>query len=225
MNVEIGADRNLRKDIPNRKKIQLVWMAMFLLIVSSMSIPHGGATASAVIGIDPPALTVGDPLPTDSFTVNITLKNVEDMYGWQVKIYFDPAILNCTGAVYPTGHVFDGKQFVPVAAWITEDYVLFGATLYFEEDVFTGNGTLCHITFIGKAVGTSDLEFNDQNTYMLNFTLERIDRTLENGNVTVIPEFSPSVIVLLLITATLAAAILSKTARSKNRLDAGTLKR
>lgn len=187
----------------------------FLLILSGISIPHGNATASAVVAVDPQTLTVGDPLPTDPFTVNITVKNVEGMYGWQVKIYFNATILNCTGAVYPTDHVFAGKQFVPLPPFIEQDYVMFGATLYYEEDVFSGNGTLCQITFIGEAVGTSDLEFNLEDTYLLDFDLDTIDMTVEHGNVTVIPEFSPSLIALLLITATLAAAILSKTEWSK----------
>lgn len=194
-------------------------MVTFLLILSSMSIPHGAATPLSVVAVVPQTLTVGEegvPLPTDPFTVNITIANVVDMYGWQVKIYFDAAILNCTGAVYPTGHVFAGKQFIPVSPMIELDYVMFGATLYYEEDVFSGNGTLCQITFIGKAVGTSDLEFDPVDTYLLDYDLATIDGTTEQGNVTVIPEFPPSLTALLLIITTLAAAILSKTARSKN---------
>lgn len=194
-------------------------MVTFLLILSSMSIPHGAATSSPIVAVVPQTLTVGEegvPLPTDPFTVNITVANVVDMYGWQVKIYFDVAILNCTGAVYPTGHVFDGKQFVPVSPMIEPDCVMFGATLYYEEDVFSGNGTLCQITFIGKAVGNSDLEFDDEATFLLDYELVAIDRTTEQGNVAVIPEFTPPLTALLLIIATLAAAILSKTAWSKN---------
>jgi len=208
----------LWKNVQN-KKTEIVCMVTFLLILSSMSIPHGAAQPSSVVAVVPQTLTVGEegvPLPTDPFTVNITIANVVNMYGWQVKIYFDAAILNCTGAVYPTDHVFAGKQFIPVAPMIGPDYIMFGASLYYEEDVFSGNGTLCQITFIGKAVGTSDLEFNAQDTYLLDYELETIDNTTEEGNVIVIPEFPPSLTALLLIIATLTAAILSKTARSKN---------
>lgn len=201
-------------------------MVTFLLIFASMSVSHGSTMASsAIISVDPETITVGDPLPTEPFTVNITIKNVEGMFGWQVKIYFDAAILNCTGAAYSPGHVFSGKQFVPVSAMIEEDYVLFGATLYYEEDLFSGNGTLCDITFIGKIAGTSDLEFDDENTYLLDFDLEYIDSTLEHGSVTVIPEFQPLFLALLLIIATLAAAILSKTAKSQKWPHAATIKR
>lgn len=194
-------------------------MATFLLILSSMSIPHGAATPLPVVAVVPQTLTVGEegvPLPTDPFTVNITVANVVNMYCWQVIIYFDATILNCTGAEYPTDHVFAGKQFIPLSPTIEPDYIMFAATIYYEEDLFSGNGTLCQITFIGKAVGTSDLEFDPVDTCLLDYDLATIDGTTEQGNVTVIPEFPPSLTALLLIIATLTAAILSKTARSKN---------
>jgi len=186
---------------------------MFLLILSSISIPQGGATSSAILSVVPQTITVGEvgvPLPTAPFTVNITIANVTGMYGWQVKVYFNDTILNCTGAAYPTNHVFAGKQFIPVTPMIEQDYVLFGANLFYEADVFSGNGTLCQITFIGKAVGTSDLRFDTESTYPLDYDLVKINKTLEHGNVNVIPEFPPSLIALLLITATLVATVLRK---------------
>jgi len=200
-------------------------MAIFLLILSSIPILHGYATSTAVVSVDPDTITVGDPLPTDSFTVNINVTNVEGMYGWQVKIYFNDTILNCTSAVYPTDHVFDGKQYIPVSPVIGEDYMMFGATLYYEEDVFSGNGTLCQITFVGEAVGTSALEFDSSDTYLLDFDLNMIEMTSEEGSVTVIPEFVQWLIIPVIIITTLAAAFLSKIALSKNRPNVNTVKR
>jgi hypothetical protein len=187
---------------------------MFLLILSSISIPQGGATpSSTIVSVVPKTITVGEegvPLPTDPFTVNITVTNVTGMYGWQVKIYFNTTILNCTGAVYPADHVFAGKFFVPAGPMIEQNYVLVGAQLISEADLFSGNGTLCQITFIGKAVGTSNLTLDAESTFLIDYDIVKMDKTLEHGEVIVIPEFPPSLIALLLITATLAAAVLRK---------------
>jgi len=139
------------------------------------------------------------------------------MFGWQIKVFFNAATLNCTAATYPSDHVFAGKQFVPVSAMIEANYVLFGATLYYEQDVFTGNGRLCQMTFIGKAVGNSTLQFNAESTYLLDYNLSPIGATLVPGSVNVIPEFSPWLIAPLLIIATLVAAAFSKIAWSKKQ--------
>ena len=202
------------KNIPNKKKTETICTVMFLLILSSISIPQGGATSSsAIVSVVPQTITVGEegvPLPTTPFTVNITVTNVTGMFSWQVKIYYDTALLNCTKGEFPADHVFAGKFFFPVGPVIEQNYVLVGATLSNEADVFSGNGTLCQMTFIGKAVGTSDLEFDAEATCVLNYDLVKMGETLEHGNVIVILEFPQSLIALLLITATLVATVLRK---------------
>ena len=203
------------KAVQNRGKIEIVCMAMFVLILSSASIPRGsGASSSATVAVVPQTLSVEAGVP---FTINVTVSNVTGMFGWQIKVFFNAAILNCTAATYPSDHVFAGKQFVPVSAMIEANYVLFGATLYYEQDVFTGNGRLCQITFIGKAVGNSTLQFDAESTYLLDYDLSPIGATLVPGSVNVIPEFSPWLIAPLLIITTLVAAAFSKIAWSKKQ--------
>lgn len=203
-------------------------MATCLSILLSMPILHAGATASPAIAVIPQTITVGEegvPLPTEPFTINVTITNVTDMLCWQVKIYYDTAILNCTEAEFPTDHVFAGKLFFPAGPVIEQNYVMVGASLAYEADVFSGNGTLCQITFIGKAVGTSLLEFDVEETYYTDYDLNILDATTEDGSVTVVPEFPPSLIIPLFIMVTLAAAVLVKTAWFKRRLNARVIKR
>lgn len=210
-----GADTNMQINLPER--IQMVWIVTFLLILCSICMPYAEALPSTTVTVDPETITVGEegvPPPTDSFKVNVTVHDVENLYGWQIKLYFDPAILNCTAAEYPADHVFAGKQFMPVNAVIKNDSVLFGATLY-GEDVFNGTGTLCQITFIGESVGDSSLDFDANETYLLDFDLNDIQMTTEQGSITVIPEFPSWLITPLLIITTLVAAILRKTLRYK----------
>jgi len=216
----------LWKNVLNRKKANIIFMATCLSILLSISILHAGATASPVIAVVPQTITVGDSLPTEPFTVNVTITNVTNMFCWQVKISYDTTILNCTKAELPTDNVFAGKLFYPAPAVIEQNYVMIAATLFYEEDMFSGNGTLCQITFIGKAVGTSLLEFNVEETYYTGYDTDIIlNATRENGNITVVPEFPPSLIIPLFILVTLAATVLVKTAWFKRRLNARVVKR
>jgi len=209
----------LWKNVSNMKKVEITGLATFLLILLSISIPCVDAASSPTITIEPPSITVGDEgIPTDPFIITINITNVEAMFSWQVKIYYDTTILNCTTGGFPTGHVFEGKLYFPAGPVIEEDYVLVGASLVSEDDVFTGNGTLCQITFVGKAAGTSNLEFDVDESYCTDYDLNKISVTTENGNVIVIPEFTLSLMVSLFILTTLVA-ILFKTTWFKKRLN------
>jgi hypothetical protein len=190
-----------------------------------MPISHADATTSAVIAVVPQTITVGDNIPTEPFTVNVTITGVTGMFCWQAKIYYDTTILNCTKAEFPTNHVFAGKTFYPAGPVIEQNYTFIGATVFNEADVFSGDGILCQITFVGKAVGSSTLQFDVEETYCTDYNLTKIDATTENGNVNVVPEFPPSLIIPLFILATLAAAVLVKTAGFKRRLDSCIIKR
>lgn len=78
-------------------------------------------TDNTVIKIIPLTKTVGQegqPIPSEGLplTVNITVVNVTDLYAWQIKVYYDPAILNFSEASYPTDHVFSGQDIVDIQA-------------------------------------------------------------------------------------------------------------
>jgi len=124
----------------------------------------------------------------DVFTVNVTVTNVTDLYAWQIKLFFDPTILNCTNAWYPDGHVFAGKEIVSLEPVIDniEGFVLYGCCLLGEEENFNGNGTLCQIQFRGISRGNSSLEFaGPEETYLLNFDLNEIPNVTYDGYVMV----------------------------------------
>jgi len=98
----------------------------------------------------------------DTFTITVNIADVEDLYTWQVNLQFDPVILECTGAWYPAGHVFENRTFVSVDPNINNivGYVLYGCTLLGEvlgENVT--EGILCQISFRTRAVGSSSLIF------------------------------------------------------------------
>ncbi|MEM2912555.1 MAG: cohesin domain-containing protein [Candidatus Bathyarchaeia archaeon] len=146
-----------------------------------------------------PSLVKDVPIGS-TFTVDIKVANIQNLYTWQIKLLFNATVLECTGATYPPDHVFAGQPTVPVTPIIdnTAGYVLYGCSLMGAATPFSGSGKLCQITFQVKALGESDLKFSTpygQDTYLLDYDLNSIDVTVQNGFFTNLPTPSHDVAV------------------------------
>lgn len=81
------------------------------------------------------------------FNVTVWVKDVSDLYAWQVTTYFNSTMLNATRAWRPTWdseYVFFGKTTVTPPIGVGDDYigvndVLLGA----QQPRFNGTGKLC----------------------------------------------------------------------------------
>jgi hypothetical protein len=225
----LGADINLWKNVLNKKNAKIICMALFLSILLSISILHAGATASPVIAVVPQTITVEDPLPKP-FIINVTIANVEEpgLYAYQFKLYYNNTILKGTEVVLPPDH-FLTPTLSPGNIFVTElkvyhdlGYVSAAVTLMADEPGKTGSGTLATITFNATNVGSCTLDLRD--IILVDSDMNDIPHDISDGNVTVVPEF-PSLIMLLFILVTLAAAILVKNPWFKKRLNANVVKR
>lgn len=203
----------------------LVFMALaFLLMFSAYPMSVNATTTE--VRITPSMITVGEvgqPIPTEIITVNVTVVNVVDLYSWQVKIYYNPDVLIWTGAWYPEDHVFAGRVFQSVEPTNETDgggtYILHFATLVGEQPTFNGSGVLCSFNFTAKAVGTSQLEIDttppSPYSWLLDFELEFIPFTASSGTITVVSEFQFLIMPLLLFLSTVAI-LASKKLMRKN---------
>lgn len=139
----------------------------------------------------------------DTFVINVTVKNVEDMYAWQVHLYFNSTILECVNVSLPLDHVF--SYAYPVGAALVEynsteftnplqkikneeGWVLTGDSLIgIDQKTFNGSGILCQIGFKAVSSGSSalTLSLNSTNfgTYILNSDLEVVTPSAFNGRV------------------------------------------
>jgi hypothetical protein len=113
----------------------------------------------------------------DTFKADIKVINVENLYTWQIKLFFNSTVVKCINATYTPNHVFTGKSFVPVTPVIDDSlgFVLYGCTLIGNETPFTGNGTLCQLVFQVIALGQSDLKFSSpygEDTFLLDNNLD-----------------------------------------------------
>jgi parallel beta-helix repeat protein len=147
---------------------------------------------STKVSVKPSDQTV---LPTSPFTINITVENVVDLFGWQIVLYYNSSILREESITLPPDHVFEDKQCVELGPFIESDskgtYIAYGATLLAPPGVtVTGSRVLCQINFTGQAPGTSWLNLGKTTdggmyTKLRNSNAENIPISIIDGKVTV----------------------------------------
>lgn len=121
-------------------------------------IPHttkNGYFANVILAklyVDPPEIINSTIMPGDIFTLNITIKNVQNLYGYEFHLGYNTAVLTCFGVlIHPVqgemrfttkfsvddyiGDVFVNVTYMPPANPISTIPPLALATLYFKVDV------------------------------------------------------------------------------------------
>lgn len=181
--------------------------AVIALVAFTMSpAPVFGDTAN--LSVSSPA-TVSEG---SSFTVDVNISGVTDLYDYQFDLAFNPGILSAT-SVLEGGFLTSGGStfFVPG----TIDNV--GGTIAFNADTLlgmisgvSGSGTLLVFDFTATAPGVSD--FTVENVTLQDSTGDILDDTAIGGSVVVegtsaAPEPSVFTILMLGLTACLLPAI------------------
>jgi len=156
------------------------------------------ARAIPIVSVNPSSTSVN---PGDSFSLDIGISDVTDLFAYQFELSFDPTLLAATslseGAFLPTGGF---TFFIPGAIDNTSGTVgLTLDTLFFAPAGVTGSGSLASLTFDALLVGGAST-VSLSNVILLDSLGAAITSSTENGIVNVgsstpVPE--PSTIVLL----------------------------
>jgi len=143
-----------------KKELGLLSIAIILAAATTVIIPSSFAD-STIMMVKPPSIIDTALGPGTDVTINASVANVVNLGMWQILLYFNPAVLNCTSASYPADHVFAGKSYIPVDPVIDNvgGSVSFGCCLM-GIDTFSGSGTLCQIKFKVMSRGDSTLVFS-----------------------------------------------------------------
>jgi hypothetical protein len=147
-------------------RVKLICLATLLaLVITSVSRISGLARPDAVsLLLDPtPTILAG----CGTVEVDIRINDVVNLYGADVKISFDPALLEVVDA----DSVETGVQILPVSELLYPDWVIrntvdntlgtiwYAATQLNPRPPSSGSGAIATITFRAKAAGTSALTF------------------------------------------------------------------
>lgn len=160
----------------------------------------------ATIVVEPASLEV--PAPDETFTVNITITDAIDLWGWSCVVSWNSSVIDCTkkelGPFNPEGAALIG--------WINNEKgeIPKLAMGCIEENTVSGDGVLAILTFTAKNEGNVNLNISEANYINYPDQVKEYIDVIQQAEITVIPEFSASLIIPLFLIATAAIAILAK---------------
>ena len=185
-----------------------------LLIIFLASVPYKELSLQpTVVSITPESYTVPDIGLT--FTLNISIQNVNNLYAWEITLYYPNDILNGTtiteGPFLKTGNqptFFSIIEFNDTYDNTHGRLIAFCSRLKQDTPGVSGNGTLATITFKSKSTnGPKTLHLED--VKLLDPNLNEIPYTTADSEIKVIPEH-PTTLIPIIITTTTIIAIITK---------------
>jgi hypothetical protein len=125
----------------------------------------------------------------DTFTLNVSVNNVQDLSAWFIRLSWDPTLLDYVDLKLPSDHVFAGRSYVPAGPKFPDSSSVFYGLTILEETSFSGSGTLCQLKLkIIEAPSPGqtlqcNIVFNDlgNGTLLLDSELQDIAFTAING--------------------------------------------
>ncbi len=158
----------------------LLWISLIILLLTSaiLTVPVTFA-AAAKMDVDPPL--VEDIMWPDTFEVNITVTNVNDLYAWQFTLNFNPAILEVNSVIegpflkdadenwygtYFRKRIKNAFGYVGVLGMLLPDDPPPYGTGEFPPEGVDGAGVLATVEFqvVGEGVCPLDLSNTELNT-------------------------------------------------------------
>jgi len=200
-------------------RVMLLILTAALLTLSLIQTAYPQTSSGTKVAVNPASTNalLGKPI-----TINITLSNVQNLYGVDVTLLWDPSALAIQNVnlrlgveSYPDGvlheaagaEIFVEKNIVDQA---NGEYDLV-ATSVSPAPSFSGSGNIVSITFNVTDIGHSELilttELGDYNPSGSNL----IDHTDVNGSVdSVIPEFPSATAISIVVILVITTIVLSK---------------
>lgn len=143
--------------------------------------PTAGAPPETAVYISPASQEAG---VGSTGTVHVSIDHVTGLYGYEIHLTFDPAIVQAEGDIQP-GDIFAGKpvQIFQNDINNTRGTVDYAVTLQAEPEGVTGDGTLLGLAFQCTAEGTSGISLTAESR-LSDIEGDPIERTLQNGTIT-----------------------------------------
>lgn len=205
------------------KGAKLLFLISLLLMPLLTFMTAVEAAPETIVKVEPESISVN---VGEQIIVNITVIDVQNLYGVEVVLYWNSSMLLCVHADVRLGEP-DGVLHTPPPIFIAENntiqnegkYVL-SATAVSPAPPFNGSSTIVRITFNISSPGNSKLDLQSE---LYDFPPPDrwppisypIEHTTIDGSVTVIPEFLQIAILPLLIVVTVFALVLSRKAHRR----------
>jgi hypothetical protein len=171
------------------------------------------AGLTATVKVIPAAYTV--PSVGLSFSVNVTVESVEDLYGWALSLYYPNTVLNGTSAAEGTFLKADGNPTAFIEDNFTDSFNATDGLLHVlctrigDVPGVNGSGTLMTVTFKSTSTGAAE-NLHLENVQLGDSNSTAISLAATDGEVTVLTEFPPGLILPMLMMPTLLAGIVCR---------------
>lgn len=149
--------------------------------------PTGPSTVSPKVFLDPASKSV---INGNSFTVNVYIENVTNLFYANVYLSYDPAKITYTGSVEGSFLKQGGASvtFNPYVPPVQNGELVMGITrLGSSSGSASGTGILCSATFTAVATGASSITINQNSSGFRNVSNSDIQITVGNGTIVNIP--------------------------------------
>jgi len=153
-------------------------MLFTALLLANITAIHIGiaSTDEPTLSVDPPSIIDPTLTPGKFFSINVTIANVTDLYGFEFKLHYNTTILNGVGVVIPFPD-HSSKLSINDTEGIVSVSVTFQPPA--EPLTTTDPVTLARIFFLVTALGRTDLDLYD--TTLVNSEAEVIPHLVEDG--------------------------------------------
>ncbi len=175
--------------------------------------------------------SASQPQVGDTLTVNIKVSNAQNLYGVDVTLNWNTAVLEVVSAIHQlgveshSGGVLHESSTYPitvaedVASQSTGQYHLLASSTGASTPAFSGSGTIATVTFNVTDTGSTGLELQDVELSVSQsdgtFELVAPSTSVDSVNA-VIPEFpTVTIVIVLVVIATVTLALTTKRLKNK----------
>lgn len=165
-------------------------LLLVVLIVSLTFVPRLADAAEVVVAVDPPSYEVSEV--GKSFTLDVTVSDVADLWGWSFSVRWNPSVLSLTEV---TEGAFLKNKGETIFIWnsynqsaLDEGYLPEVNCALFSAETVSGDGVLASLVFKATGSGTSQIIL--ENVHLLPDAVlptdtSEIDHSSVNGEVKV----------------------------------------
>jgi len=185
---------------------KIILVIVFAFCLSLAGLARGAGTT---ISINPSSSTLSQSQIGTSFQINISISDVTNLWSWKVRLNWNPDVLNVT-------NVEEGPFLKSVGATLfppppqRDGYLTEVSSTLLSNSSASGAGILAAVTFKVLASGQSDITLNETELLQPESGHPQINCTINNGHITVVPEFPSWLFLTFTFAATMLAAILAK---------------
>ena len=143
--------------------LKTICILFALALFSIFVFPFKGTASVAELSVQPKATKIWGT--DETLTINVTVTDVSNLYGWQFKLYYNPKVLNGTNIIEGAFLKSGGKTFSETIFSdgynATHGCARAFSTLVGNVSGVTGSGVLATVVFKTKSLGTSLLDLSE----------------------------------------------------------------